>query len=128
MIEESYCSPEVSKLLRDKGFDIPVWTRYEDSNEVIFGDKYDWNNSPMGQTSAPTHQMAMRWLRETHNIDICVFPCYYDYITWGYYCKIYKDKEFFCSSEKFRTFEEALDLALLFVLQNMIFLNNNNNK
>ncbi len=54
MITEDYVSFEVAKLLKEKGFDIPVWTRYEDNGEVIFGDKYNWNNSPMGQTSAPT--------------------------------------------------------------------------
>lgn len=40
MIEERCCSPEVAKLLREKGFDIPVLTRYEDNGEVIFGETY----------------------------------------------------------------------------------------
>lgn len=77
MIKEAYCSYEVAKLLKEKGFNVPVWTRYEnndDNNEVIFGDKYDWNNSPMGQISAPTHQMAMAWLREKHNVCITIYP------------------------------------------------------
>lgn len=59
MIEERYCSLKVAKLLREKGFDIPVRTRYEDNGEVIFGDKYNWNNSPKGQISAPTQSMAI---------------------------------------------------------------------
>ena len=60
MIQEAYCSFEVARLLKEKGFNIPIWTRYENSNnDVIFGDKYNWNNSPMGQISVPTHQMAM---------------------------------------------------------------------
>lgn len=70
MITEDYCSFEVAKLLKEKGFDEPTWTRYEDNDEVIFGDKYNWNNSPMGQTSAPTLQMTMKWLRIEHNIHI----------------------------------------------------------
>ena len=70
MITEDYVSFEVAKMLREKGFNIPVWTRYEDANEVIFGDKYNWNNSPMGHTSAPTHQMAMKWLIEEYGISI----------------------------------------------------------
>ena len=40
MITEDYCSYEVSKLLKEKGFNEPIWTRYEDNDEVIFGDKY----------------------------------------------------------------------------------------
>lgn len=74
LIEERYCSPEVSKLLKEKGFDIPVWTRYEDDDEVIFGDKYNWNNSPIGQISAPTQSMVMDWLRIVHNICIAIYP------------------------------------------------------
>lgn len=70
MITEDYCSFEVAKLLKEKGFDEPTWTRYEDNDEVIFGDKYNWNNSPIGQTSAPTLQTAMKWLRIEHNIHI----------------------------------------------------------
>lgn len=74
MIEERYCSPEVAKLLREKGFDIPVWTRYEEDNDkVIFGDKYNWNNwddSSKEQISAPTQSMVMDWLREVHRIFI----------------------------------------------------------
>lgn len=72
MINEDYCSYEVAKLLKEKGFNEPTWTRYEDDNEIIFGDKYDWNNSPMGQISAPTHQMAMKWLREIYGLHIWV--------------------------------------------------------
>ena len=37
MVTEDYVSFEVAKLLKEKGFNIPVWTRYEDNNEVIFG-------------------------------------------------------------------------------------------
>lgn len=76
MIKEAYCSKEVSRLLSQKGFDIPIRTYYEDNsnndNEVIFGDKYNWNNSPIGQISAPTHQIAMAWLREVHKLHIAI--------------------------------------------------------
>ena len=73
MIKEAYVSFEVAKLLKENGFNEPTWTRYEDDNEVIFGDKYNWNNSPMGHTSAPTHQMAMKWLREVHGLSVETF-------------------------------------------------------
>ena len=85
MVEEAYVSFETAKLLKEKGFDTPVWTRYEnDDNDVIFGDKYNWNNSPMGQTSAPTIQMAMRWLREVHNVMISPYA-----LSLGYYFEIF---------------------------------------
>ena len=74
MITEDYVSFEIAKLLKERGFNEPIWTRYEDDNEVIFGDKYNWNNSPMGHTSAPTLQMAMKWLRKEHNILLFPLP------------------------------------------------------
>ena len=81
-ITEDYVSFETAKLLNEKGFDTPVWTRYENDgdNKVIFGDKYNWNNSPMGQISAPTLQMAMKWLREVHGLHISLEPCYDYYL------------------------------------------------
>lgn len=120
MIKERYCSPEVSKLLKEKGFDISVWTRYEDDDEVIFGDKYNWNNSPMGQISAPTQSMAMDYLREVHNIDICPFPYQYDYITCGYKVVIYKNKEIYLTITGFKIYKEACDVAIKYCLENLI--------
>ena len=70
IIAEDYVSFETAKLLKEKGFNIPTWTHYEDNNEIVFGDNYNWNNSPLGQISAPTLQMAIKWLRIEHNIHI----------------------------------------------------------
>lgn len=124
MITEDYVSLEVAKLLKEKGFNEPTWTRYEDGNEVIFGDKYDWNNSPMGQTSAPTLQMAMKWLRETFNIHIVPKRDFYG----GFYTgRIYDgrreltaDKEDYIACAGYGTYEEAANVAIKFCLEKMI--------
>ena len=74
MIEEAYVSFEVAKLLKEKGFDECIFEFYE-------GDKikYAHNSKGFRPSELPdiyyphiTQQMAMKWLREVHNIDI--FP------------------------------------------------------
>lgn len=126
MITEDYCSFEVAKLLKEKGFNEPTWTRYEDDNEVIFGDKYDWNNSPMGQISAPTHQMAMAWLREKHNICVVIYPNKEN----GYEAVLYdieNDVEIVLQSFGVygvhiykEIYEEAVEAAIKYSLENLI--------
>jgi len=126
MIQEAYVSPEVAKLLKRKGFNVPVWTRYDDEEdkEVIFGDRYDWNNSPMGQISAPTQQMAMAWLREVHGIFIVIDNDDLDF-NWQCYDLINKDdaldpKVLSDSYAGYKTYEEAVEAALKYTLEKLI--------
>ena len=60
MIKERYCSFEVAKLLKEKGFVIPCdWIYCSDGT---FGHKNSlWDKEMF---LAPTHQMACDWLRE----------------------------------------------------------------
>ena len=138
MEHEDYVSFEVAKLLEEKGFDEPTWTRYEDNDEVIFGDKYNWNNSPMGQTSAPTHQMACKWLRENHNVFIemkrdnqyylgmPVTPMTKEDKERGhkslYYANVLNEKADFISTEKKESYEDAVEEALKIALKNEMYL------
>ena len=127
MITEAYVSFEVAKLLKEKGFNEPTWTRYEDDNEVIFGDKYDWNNSPMGQISAPTHQMAVAWLREEKNILIYVYPVidlpvknnYTFYWRWDGKKKRH-DAPHIGDKHNYESPEQATEAALKYSLENLI--------
>ena len=76
MIKEAYCSYEVAKLLKEKGFDIPCYGRYSvRSQEFHLDTTKPCNNGGISQYSAPTHQMAMAWLREVYNIHIAIVPC-----------------------------------------------------
>ena len=126
MITEDFVSFEVAQLLKEKGFDEPIWTCYEDDNEVIFGDKYNWNNSPMGHTSAPTHQMAMKWLREVHNIGI--FPSTYTHISdrkviHSYGTAIINLKTYKLMTDSYLsndTYEQACEAAIKYCLENLI--------
>lgn len=122
-ITEDYCSFEIAKLLEEKGFDIPVWTRYEENNdEVIFGDKYNWNNSPMGQISAPTLQMAMKWLRKKHNININIVPIW-NQNRFEYQVFIVTPenaKHCYIDDNLYLVYEEAVEAALKYSLKNLI--------
>ena len=121
MITEDYVSFEISKLLKEKGFDEPIWTHYEDNDEVIFGDKYNWNNSPMGQTSAPTLQMAMKWLREIYDIFIVIRRGLTG-TGWIYSHEIYKDSKCWYAryGASYDTYEEAIETAIKYCLENLI--------
>ena len=78
-ITEDYCSYEIAKLLKEKGFDglcyCHEFTDYE-GNFTIYYTEYpeNWNQSEPCM-SIPTLGMAMKWLREVHNIGI--FPSTY---------------------------------------------------
>lgn len=74
MIKEAYCSSEVAKLLKEKGFD-------ECTSEFYMGVKikYARNGEGFKPSELPniyyphiTHQMACAWLREVHNLFILV--------------------------------------------------------
>ena len=64
--------------------------------------------------------MAMKWLREVHNIDICVFPYQTDYISYSYKVKIYKNKEIYLTITDSKTYEDAVEEALKYCLENLI--------
>ena len=93
-ITEDYCSYEVSKILKEKGFSENTICKYADIGGIIekwyddyrervlsFDLEEGYLIEPLkepkdqyeiiGDTiSAPTHQMALKWLREVYNIFI----------------------------------------------------------
>lgn len=68
MITEDYVSFEVAKLLKEKGFEQHKCRHSYDSKGYF---KWSDDLDPY-ECSAPTHQMAMKWLREIYNTDIDV--------------------------------------------------------
>ena len=70
-ITEDYVSFEIAKLLKEKGFDIPCMGRYSVRSKKFHLDCTKLcNNGGLFECSAPTHQMAMKWLRKTHKVFI----------------------------------------------------------
>lgn len=76
MIEERYCSYEVARLLKEKGFDEACTCLYYNGDlEFVNDNSYEhvMRNSSIANKdfiTAPTHQMACDWLREVHKIFI----------------------------------------------------------
>lgn len=131
MITEDYVSFEVAKLLKEKGFDVYVHSFYDaddmpaQHNEAL----WDWNlNKENYRFSAPTLQMAMKWLRETHNIGI--FPSLFAFCvgeggaakpTYGTKIISLKSCELLTNdTNPMPTYEEACAAAIKYCLENLI--------
>ena len=125
-IEENYCSYGISELLKKKGFDEKTLSYYED-NVLCHGDWFEWNKSPLGHIAAPTHQMALKWLREVHGLIITV---YYDifpapettsYVV-GYSFNIQVKDTRYCKICKYpyNSFEDATAAAMEYCLEYII--------
>lgn len=73
-MKEQLVSLEVAKLLKDKGFD----EYCEDAVNYISGNlsktRFRVNSElPNVYCSMPTQSIAAKWLREKHNLHICIF-------------------------------------------------------
>ena len=135
MITEDYCDFETAKLLKEKGFDKDCNTYYDLTTEtktpkivLSVSSKnwnYKWNPIPF-PISAPTLQMAMKWLREVHNL--CIEP----YRTASGYLytisKIWTGSEIYSDefngddedSGQWTTYEKACEAAIKYCLENLI--------
>ena len=132
MIKEAYCSYEVSKLLKEKGFNEATNRYYNAQYDEIrtISDTFMtyWNNEEHmkvlmmeGALAIPTHQMATAWLRTKH-IIIVVQPEYFnaDGICsyWG--VDIWADDNYEKLQGDFPTYEEAVEASLKYSLENLI--------
>ena len=80
VIVDAYCSYETCKLLKEKGFNIPVCTQIHKDFKDDRPDTSIWRTDrpenfndtrSEGFYSCPTHQMAMCWLRKEYNLHVC---------------------------------------------------------
>lgn len=76
MIEEAYVSFEVAKLLKEKGFDAECRAAYTNYGKLFTTQIQQYitnalcSKGTLWDCTAPTLQMAMKWLREVHNLYI----------------------------------------------------------
>jgi len=125
MITEDYVSFEIAKLLKEKGFDWPCLNRYvmgvfvENKHLEVQG--YYINSKTEEEVmSAPTLQMAMKWLREVHKIHVVIYP-YGDYSCDNYQFDVYKDNSLVVSKDDgYITYEQACESAIKYCLENLI--------
>lgn len=143
-MNEQYVSFEVSKLLKENGFDwftYSYYTKDDVDEKPYFGMENlcpdNWNGEVDEVNdlwfSAPTQQMACRWLREEKGIHISA-NIYKDssedadgktvdewtYWAWNFYwlpSGDIGDEEGF---DQFDSYEDAVEAALEYVLKNLI--------
>lgn len=129
MITEDYVSFETAKLLKEKGFDeyYPLWYNLDKPTEgPLFykeigwygHNSYDYNGRRI--VSAPTLQMAMKWLREVHNIVIEITSIWIKGFGYNYIVRIVVEGETKKSLKHYNYYEEACELSIKYSLENLI--------
>ena len=133
MITEDYVSFETAKLLKKKGFkglcnayyDCFTTDNFHSSSEPTDFNSIDTKIRNI--VSAPTLQMAMKWLREVHKLYVEV------YIVKNYnnktveYCITIEDLNFPGSDDGFeigpshKSYEEACEAAIKYCLKHLIW-------
>lgn len=122
MIKEAYCSFEVAKLLKENGFDICVKSFYR--NGTLKHNSCALAYYAMGDNilPAPTHQLAMAWLRQ-QGIFFAIIP-YVENDNW--WVKNVWDIVFYDTNGlpaggfPIDGFEEAVEAALLYALEKLV--------
>lgn len=127
MITEDYCSYEVAKLLKEKGFDEPclqVWECGPDKKYLFRLQSSCYQNiTEKDSCLAPTHQMAMKWLREEYNIFIQISAVLQDQPFGLHYRPSIQDYHAYARHDNFSeyvTYEEAVEVVLKYCLENLI--------
>lgn len=121
-ITEDYCSYEVAKLLKEKGFNEPIRCWYDNFQDFHEEGVRMSNTDCLPPTiMCPTHQMAMKWLRENSDITISIFPTIETdmIVREDYNYAIYKNKTVVyqsCST----SYEDAVEAALKYSLERLI--------
>lgn len=128
MITEDYIGFEIAELFREKGFDAECSGTYSiGDKELSISSECPYSNDLNDDMfiAAPTLQMAMKWLREVHKIDICVCRELDDCGGWcdGYIAEV-------CSNGVYMdtirdavidlSYEEVAELAIKYCLTNII--------
>lgn len=132
MLTEDFCSFEVAKLLKEKGFDELCIFKYNSEGvRMKAGVAIDeWQNSELDddECSCVSHQMAMKWLRKEHNIMVSPYA-----LSLGYYFEIFdlttKDitgcKPLYkvgipSKEDVLSTYEEVVEAGIKYSLENLI--------
>ena len=127
MIQEAYVSFETAKLLKEKGFDENTLMVYMSYGDLCKCNRYDsirnsnYNDITKNyfECTAPTHQMAMKWLREIYRIDIVIKISDPSVNDRKYYCVIWDKNNDSHILELFDSYEDAVEAALKYCLENI---------
>ena len=132
MITEDYVNFETAKLLKEKGFDETSNTigTYNNKGEFyLYGHERGYNHNRLSTWySAPTLQMAMKWLREIYKLEV---RSTYDYDKdwwWGSINPMFdetdENSDIYQKALGFdypgKSYEEACEAAIKYCLENLI--------
>ena len=124
ILSEDYVSFEVAKLLKEKGFIERSAASYDSKGQLKEGYAY-WNKTPIWY-AAPTHQMAMKWLREVHKLTFIISPQWAEgYMRnpcrWYWEIRGLEDINIDVYNNPLcNTYEQAVEAALKHCLENLI--------
>jgi len=125
MITEDYVSFETAKLLKEKGFDEPVLFTIDREGFQQYPKNLEFEYLHNSEVSAdeyacPTLQLAMKWLREVHNIDIIITSSKDESYNKRKYTYVIVSKRFTGTDNVKRNYEEACEAAIKYCLENLI--------
>ena len=126
--KEAYVSFETAKLLKKKGFDENTLMVYMSYGDLCKCNRYDsirnsnYNDITKNyfECTAPTHQMAMKWLREIYGIDIVIEISDPSVNDRKYYCVIWDKNNDSYILDLFDSYEDAVEEAIKYCLENLI--------
>ena len=143
-MREDYVSFETARLLKEKGFDEECISVYHDgelqlvsSLGIFCGEGYGeqiltYTNSECKWSpimiSAPTIQMAMKWLREVHNLFIFISTWLRNKdgaIQYYYEIRNLNDKDFEtiaeCTIAEFDSYEKTCEASIKYCLEKILW-------
>ena len=118
-ITEDYCSFEIAKLLKEKGFLIPVYSFYGDDTIVYTYSTFMVANNEKDKYERPTHALVVKWIRENFNWNIEIG---YRNSHKDFRAEIYPmfPNTLVGLAGRHNTHEKATEAALLYTLTNLI--------
>ena len=120
MITEDYVSFEVAKLLKEKGFDERCRNSYNLEGKFYVHTQWHYPITTMGYV-APTHQMALKWLREK-GVYFSLVP-FIENAGWPkdtWHINFYNSDGIIGGGFPVKGYEEAVEAALKYALENLI--------
>lgn len=115
-IKEDYVSFETAKLLKERGFAGECSRFYMPNGYGIWKYEHYHDFNISDRIECPTLQMAMKWLRETYDVDISIIPLrsHKEYLP-----RIESDTISY-DAIPCRKYEDACETAIKYCLENLI--------
>ena len=121
-MKETLISFDLAKLAKEKNFDIPTYNAFDlriykpssifSENLEEISNARSYSNSEFERFNRPTQSLLQKWLRETYNIEVCVFPGWENskriYELW-----IWIDSQDTLLDDTYNDYEEDLESGLI---------------